>query len=182
MPARPKKKTAIPKKKTAAVKPIPAGFSTVTPYLTVSNASDAIEFYKRAFGAKEVQRNNAPDGKIMNARVKIGDSIVMLSDEFPGAVTKSPSTLGTTTVTLHIYSKNVDKLWEQAIGAGATVLMPIDNQFWGERYGQIKDPFGHQWSMSQQVRMSKEEREEKTKAAMEMFSQQHAEAPPTGVG
>lgn len=89
-----------------------------------------------------------PDGKILNAEIKIGDSIVMLSDEFPGSDAKSPASLGSSTVTLHIYTKDVDKLWQKAVSAGARITMPLDNQFWGERYGQLADPFGHQWSLS----------------------------------
>ncbi len=182
MAPKPKKKSAA-RKKTTGVKPIPAGFSTVTPYLVLNNASDAIEFYKKAFGAKELSVNRTPDGKIMNAEIKIGDSMVLLSDEFPSARTKSPVSLGTSTVTMHIYSKDVDKLWAQALAAGAMVVMPLDKQFWGERYGQIVDPFGHHWSLSQRIKMSPQEMEEKQKAAMAMFGQgEHSESPPIGVG
>ena len=143
MPKKSKRKVAT--KKPKQVKPIPSGFRTVTPYLVLNDASGAIEFYKKAFGAKELTRNLTPDGKILNAQIKIGDSIVMLSDEFPmpGSTIKSPSSLGASTFTMHIYSKNVDKLWEQAVAAGAMVGMPLDNMFWGERYGQLVDPFGH---------------------------------------
>jgi PhnB protein len=169
MPKKAKRKTAA--KKPKPVNPIPRGFGTVTPYLSVDGGSDAVEFYKKAFGAKEVQRYPTPDGKIMNAILKIGDSMIMLSDVFPGAMTKSPKSLGGTAVTVHLYSKNVDKLWAQAVAAGATATMPLDNQFWGERYGQLTDPFGHHWSLSQVIKMSKQEMEEKQKAAMAMFSQ-----------
>jgi PhnB protein len=169
MPKKAKKKVAA--KKSKAVDPTPRGFGSVTPYLTVNGGSDAIEFYKKAFGAKEVMKSPMPDGKIMNAILKIGDSMLMLSDEMAGSMSKSPKSIGGTSVTIHLYSKNVDKLWAQALSAGATVLMPIDNQFWGERYGQLSDPFGHHWSMSQVIKMSKREKEEKQKAAMAMFSQ-----------
>jgi PhnB protein len=169
MPKKAKGKKAA--KKPKPVNPIPPGFHTVTPDLVVSNGSEAIEFYKKAFGAKELNRSPLPDGKIMNAMLKIGDSVVMLSDEFPGGMTRSPKSIGGTAVTIHIYSKNVDKLWAQALSAGATVTMPLDNQFWGDRYGQLSDPFGHHWSMSQRIKMSKQEMEEKQKAAMAMFSQ-----------
>ena len=111
-----------------------------------------------------------PDGKILNAQIKIGDSIVMLSDEFPGSDTKSPSSLGTSTVSLHIYTKDVDKLWQRAVSAGAKITMPLDNQFWGERYGQLADPFGHRWTLSQRIKMSREEMDAKQKAAMAMFA------------
>ena len=111
-----------------------------------------------------------PDGKILHARIKIGDSIVMISDEFPESYAKSPASLGSTTGTLHIYSGNVDKMWKLAVAAGARVIMPLDNQFWGERYGQLTDPFGHQWSLSMQVKMSAQEMETKRIAAMSMFA------------
>jgi len=112
----------------------------------------------------------SPDGKILHARLKIGDSVLIMSDQFPGN-TASPTSTGSSTVTIHFYSKNVDNLWERAVGAGAKIVMPIDNQFWGERYGQLLDPFGHSWSLSMQVRMTRTEREAKRKVAMEMFTQ-----------
>lgn len=153
------------------IRPVPSGFHTITPYLVISGASRAIEFYKKAFNAKEISRNALPDGKILNAQIRIGDSIVMLSEEFPGSDAKSPTSLGTSTVTLHIYSKDAEKLWQQAISAGAKITMPMENQFWGERYGQIADPFGHLWSISKQVKMSVKEMETKRIAAMVMFEQ-----------
>jgi PhnB protein len=150
--------------------PIPKGFGTVTPYLKINGAAKAIDFYKDAFGAKKIGVVTLPDGKILHARMKIGDSILMLSDEFQGN-TASPTSIGSNTVTIHVYSKNVDKLWEKAVEAGAKIVMPLDNQFWGERYGQLLDPFGHSWSLSMQVRMTRREREAKRKVAMEMFTQ-----------
>jgi PhnB protein len=177
-----------PRRKTRTVEPIPKGFHSVTPYLVVINGSEAIEFYKKAFGAKEVLRHATPDGKILNAQLKIGDSMVLLSDEFPGADIRSPLSLGTSTVTLHIYTRNVDKLWEQATAAGARIVMPLNNQFWGERYGQLADPFGHHWSISQQVKMSKEEMKALERASMEMMAQaeqpkrREEDQPPVGVG
>jgi PhnB protein len=187
-PTKTKRKSSS-SRKSRSVPPIPKGFHSVTPYLVVNNGSEAIEFYKRAFGARELLRHATPDGKILNAQLKIGDSIVMLSDEFPGADTHSPASLGTSTVTLHIYTKDVNKLWDQAVGAGARVMMPLNNQFWGERYGQLADPFGHRWSLSQQVKMSEEEMQALEKASMEMMltRAEGAEklpesAPPTGVG
>jgi PhnB protein len=178
-----KRKTS---RKSKAVLAIPKGFHTVTPYLVVSSGSEAIEFYKKAFGAKEMLRHSTPDGKVLNAQLKIGDSMLMLSDEFPGSDTKSPLTLGTSTVTLHIYAKDVDKLWEQATSVGAKIIMPLSNQFWGERYGQLVDPFGHRWSLAQVVKMSKEEMQALEKASMEMMHVAE-EAPaettaPAGVG
>lgn len=130
-----------------------------------------MDFYKKAFGARELARETMPDGKILHGRIRIGNSIIMISDEFPGSSTKSPASIGSTTGTLHIYSTNVDKLWEQAVAAGAKIIMPLDNQFWGERYGQLADPFGHQWSLSMQIKMSPQEMETKRQAAMSMFAQ-----------
>ncbi len=158
------------KSKSKPSSPIPRGFGTVTPYLTIAGGAQAIDFYKKAFGAKELSRSSTPDGKILNANIKIGDSIVMLSDEFPGSDAKSPASLGSSTVTLHIYTKDVDRLWQRALSAGAKVRMPLDNQFWGERYGQLADPFGHRWSLSQRIKMSPAEIEAKQRAAMAMFS------------
>ena len=158
------------KPKKAKIEPIPKGFRTVTPYLSINGASAAIDWYKKAFGAKELFRDATPDGKLMHARIRIGDSIVMMSDIMPGP--NAPSEIsGKLPVSLHIYMKNVDKIWHQAVDAGAKVTMPLDNQFWGERYGQLTDPFGHNWSLSEQVKMSKAEKDEKQKQAMAMFSQ-----------
>ncbi len=174
MPARSKRSKSVKKmSKAAKMEPIPPGFSSVTPYLAINGAAQAIEFYKKAFGAKEFERERqaTPDGRLIHGRIKIGDSIVMMSDVFPGSNLKDPMAAGTSTVTLHIYSRNVDKLWEQATGAGAKVTMPLDNQFWGERYGQLEDPFGHHWSVSQRVKMSPKEMKEKQEQAMAMFNQ-----------
>ena len=152
------------------IRPIPPGEHSVSPYLTVNNGSKAIDFYKRAFNAEELFRETIPDGKILHARIKIGDSIVRLSDEFSGSPHRSPASLGATTVTLHIYTENVDGLWQQAIQAGANVVLPLDNQFWGERYGILVDPFGHHWSLSMVIKMSSEEMAAKRKAVISMFS------------
>src|SRR6266849_1185077 len=128
MPAKSKRSKSVKKKsKVAKFEPIPPGFSTVTPYLAINGAAQAIEFYKKAFGAKEFERERqtTPEGKLMHGRIKIGDSIVMMSDAFPGMGSlKDPISAGASTVTLHIYSKNVDKLWEQATVAGAKVAQP----------------------------------------------------------
>src|SRR5256712_10484425 len=168
MPKKPKQaKKSKPKK--AKVDPVPKGFHTVTPYLAITGAAATIDWYKKAFGAKELARQAVPDGKLMHARIRIGDSIVMLSDTFPGG-TQSPDTLSNSPVTLHIYINNVDKLWQQAVDAGAKITMPLDNTFWGERYGQLTDPYGHHWSVSQQVNMTKKEKDEKQKQAMAMFA------------
>ena len=167
------KKTARRKKKSKPKKfePIPKGFHSVTPYLAINGAAQAIDWYKKAFGAKELVRQEGPEGKLIHARLRIGDSIVMMSDVFPGATHKDPIELGATSITLHIYCKNVDALWKRAVEAGAKVGMQLDDMFWGERYGQLTDPFGHSWSLSMQIPMSRKEMEEKRKAAMNMFEQ-----------
>ncbi len=169
--SRAKPKARAKRKARAGFSPIPAGFRTVTPYLAIDGAARALEFYKNAFGAKELTREATPDGKIVHATIRIGDSLVMMSDIFPGAMTKSPLELGTSPVTLHVYTKDVDGMWNRAVSAGAKVVMPLDNQYWGDRYGQLVDPFGHHWSLSMRVKMSKEEMEAKRKEAMAMFSQ-----------
>jgi PhnB protein len=164
-----KRAKAPARRRQAKVTPIPAGARTVTPYLFISGAARAIEFYERAFGAKEIDRSPMPDGTLIHATIKIGDSVIMLSDAFPRGDSTSPTSAGTTTVNLHIYSKDVDKLWDQAVAAGAEPTMPLEDQFWGERYGKLRDPFGHVWSVSMRVPMSKEEMEQKRQAAMAMF-------------
>jgi PhnB protein len=131
------------------VRAIPEGYHSVTPYLVVNDASAAIDFYKRAFDAKENYRLQGPDGKsILNAELMIGDSMVLLSDEFPHGGCRSPKSIGGSAVTLHIYTEDVDKVFNQAIAAGATIVMPIMDMFWGDRYGQLQDPFGHVWSIA----------------------------------
>ncbi len=131
-----------------AVKPIPQGFHSVTPYLTLDNAARAIDFYKRAFGAQEVMRMEAPGGKIGHAEIKIGDSVIMLADEMPGAGGRSPKSLGGTTAGVFLYVDNVDAVFNQAVSAGATVDAELADMFWGDRYGRLKDPFGHSWSVA----------------------------------
>ena len=149
---------------------IPKGFHSVTPYLAITGATQALEWYKRAFGAKELQREAAPDGKLIHARIRIGDSIVMISDTFPGGH-KDPLQLGGASVTLHLYTKNVDALWKMAVDAGAKVDMQLDDMFWGERYGQLTDPFGHSWSLSMRIPMSRSEMQRQRAEAMKMFEQ-----------
>ncbi len=131
-----------------AVKPIPDGFHSLTPHLVVKGAAKAMDFYKKAFGAEELGRHAMPDGSIMHALMRIGDSMLMLNDEFPQMGAKGPATIGGTPVTLHIYVQDVDKSWQQAVAAGATVTMPLADQFWGDRYGIVNDPFGHHWSIA----------------------------------
>jgi len=135
-----------------SVKPIPDGYHTVTPFLTVRDAARAIEFYKQAFGAVERGVMKGPDGKVMHAELKIGDSIIMLSDEFPEYGALSPQSIGGTPMGLHIYVEGVDAAFERAAKAGAHVEMPVMDQFWGDRYGRLKDPFGHKWSIATPTR------------------------------
>jgi PhnB protein len=136
---------------TNPVKPIPEGFHTITPYLVVKGASQAIEFYKKAFGAQEILRLPMPDGKsLMHASVKIGDSVLFLADECPERGGLGPQGLGGTPVTIHLYVEDVDALFDQAVTAGAKVCMPPENTFWGARYGRLTDPFGHSWSLASQ--------------------------------
>ncbi len=128
--------------------PIPEGFRTVTPSLVVRDAAKAIDFYKKALGAQELVRMPSPDGKIMHAELKIGDSIIFLADEMPQPGSpKSPQTLGGTTGTIQLYVPNVDELFKQAIAAGGKETMPVDDQFWGDRWGSFVDPFGHSWGI-----------------------------------
>ncbi|MFZ1140724.1 MAG: VOC family protein [Candidatus Sulfotelmatobacter sp.] len=131
-----------------SVKPIPEGYHTLTPYLTVRDAARAIEFYKQAFGAQERGVMKAPDGKVMHAELKIGDSIIMLADEFPAYGALSPQTSGGAGMGLHIYVEGVDAAFDRAVKAGAEIEMPVMDQFWGDRYGKLKDPFGHKWSIA----------------------------------
>src|SRR5216683_5039599 len=128
-----------------ATKSIPDGYHSVTPYLIIKGAADAIDFYKRAFGATELMRMAAPDGKIGHAEIKIGDAILMLSDEYPEMNVLSPETIGGSPVVIHLYVENVDVTAGQAIAAGAKVVKPVEDQFYGDRAGKFTDPFGHHW-------------------------------------
>ncbi len=131
-----------------SVKPIPDGYHSVTPFLTVRDAARAIEFYKQAFGAIEKGVMKDADGKVLHAELMIGNSIIMLSDEFPKYGALSPQSIGGTPMGLHIYVDGVDAAFERAVKAGAHVEMPVMDQFWGDRYGKLKDPFGHSWSIA----------------------------------
>lgn len=134
------------------VKPVPEGFHTVTPHLIVRNAGAAIEFYKQAFGAEELFRMPGMDGKsVMHAELRIGDSTIMLCDEFPEMGAKSPEALGGSPVTVHLYVTDADKAFSQAVEAGATATMPLQDMFWGDRYGKVSDPYGHQWSIATHI-------------------------------
>jgi PhnB protein len=154
-----------------AAKPIPEGYHTVAPYLAVDNAAEAIEYYKKAFGAKERVRMEAPGGAIGHAELEIGDSVVMLSDPFPQASTQPPKQLGGTSVSVFMYVEDVDAVVKQAVAAGATVTMEVADQFWGDRFGSFTDPFGHSWSIATHVEdVPPEEMAERAKAAMAAMS------------
>ncbi|MGH9688960.1 MAG: VOC family protein, partial [Candidatus Acidiferrales bacterium] len=133
------------------VNPIPEGFHTATPYLAVQDGAQAIDFYKRAFGAKEVMRMNGPDGKVSHAEIKIGDSIIMLSAASSAGELRTPQSLGASTVSIFLYLDNVDATFKQALSAGAKTIQPLEDMFWGDRYGRLTDPFGHSWSLAQHI-------------------------------
>jgi PhnB protein len=130
------------------VKPIPEGFHTITPYLTCNDTGKAIEFYTRAFDAKEIMRMPMPNGKIGHAEIRVGDSVIMLADEMPGSECRSPQSLGGTTSGIFLYVKDVDTAYQKAVSAGAKATMPPQDMFWGDRFGRLTDPFGHSWSMA----------------------------------
>jgi PhnB protein len=142
---------------TASVKPVPEGFHTATPTLIVRNAAEAIEFYKSVFDAEERMRMPSPDGKIMHAELKIGDSIIFLSDEFPNMGGKSPQTLGGHSGGVYLYVPDVDDVFQRALDAGAKTAMPVSDMVWGDRYGTLIDPFGHSWGVSTHVEDVSEE-------------------------
>ncbi len=149
-----------------AVKPIPEGYHSVTPYLIINGAADAIEFYKKAFGATELFRFPAPDGKIGHAEIKIGDSPIMLADEFAEMGYKGPQTLGGSPVSLMIYLEDVDAVFNRAVEAGASVKEAVQDKFYGDRTGTLTDPFGHVWHVATHKEdVSMEEMEERAKAA-----------------
>lgn len=134
-----------------AVRPIPEGYNTLTPYLAVEDAERAIEFYKDAFGAEETIRMPGPDGSIAHAELQIGDSKVMLSDPFPQSNVRPPAERGGPTGSVFMYVDDADAVFEQAQTAGATVSMPLEDMFWGDRFGSLTDPFGHVWSVATHI-------------------------------
>jgi PhnB protein len=146
------KKTATPRKRAAKKKSkvnyIPSGYHEVTPYLSIRGAARALEFYKQAFGAVEVMRMPGPEGKLGHAEIKIGSSRVMLSDEYPEMQFMGPETRGGTTVHLHVYVRDVDAMTERAVGAGAKLIRPVEDKFYGDRTGSVQDPFGHVWHLA----------------------------------
>ena len=157
-PRKAAKKVARPKAKKQARRPtktqVAATLQSVTPYLVVSSGHHAIEFYQNAFGAVEVYRMPAPDGtRLLHATLNIRGSDVMLSDEFPEhGGSRGPDKVGSTTVTIHLWVPDADKAFAQAIAAGASVIMPLADMFWGDRYGKLRDPFGHEWSIAHHIR------------------------------
>jgi len=133
-----------------ATNPIPKGYHTITPSLTCRDAAKAIDFYKKAFGAQELMRMPSPDGKIGHAEIKIGDSVVFISDEFPGR-TAAPSPTATPSSSLFLYVEDVDTVFNRAVSAGAKSTMPLQDMFWGDRFGNVVDPFGHQWGLATHI-------------------------------
>jgi len=155
------------------VQAVPTGFHTLTPHLTVRDADKALEFYKNALGAEVLGVARMPDGKVMHASLRIGDSMLMLNEEMPEYGGLSPLSLGGSGVTIHIYTDNVDQAFNRAVSAGAQVKMPVMDQFWGDRYGMVADPFGHKWSLATHVQdLSPEEMQRAQDEAM-------AKMPPT---
>jgi uncharacterized glyoxalase superfamily protein PhnB len=156
-------------------KAIPDGFHTITAHLVVSDAAKAIEFYKKALGAQEIDKFMAPDGKaVMHAQLKIGDSMLMLGSEHrPHCL--SPKSRGGTSATLNLYVENADAAFDRAVKAGCTVKMPMSDQFWGDRYGQVEDPFGHQWSFATHKQdLTKDQINANAKAFFAKMAQQQA--------
>ena len=137
---------------TSSVKAVPTGMRTVTPHLICANAGDAIEFYKKAFGAVELSRLPAPDGKLAHGSFRIGDSIIMINEERPDWGVFGPKTLKGSPVVIHLYVDDVDAVFAQAVRAGAKEAMPLTEMFWGDRYGVIVDPFGHKWSIATHIK------------------------------
>jgi PhnB protein len=149
------------------VQAVPAGFHTLTPHLTVRNADKALEFYKNALGAEVLGAARMPDGRIMHAALRVGDSMLMLNEEMPEYGGLSPQSLNGTGVTIHVYTDNVDEAFNRAVSAGAQVKMPLMDQFWGDRYGLVQDPFGHKWSLATHVKdLSPEEMQRAQDEAM----------------
>ena len=153
----------------AAVKAIPKGYNTITPNLVLRDAAKAIDFYRKAFGAEEVMTFPAPGGKVMHAELRIGDSVVMLGDEMPEMGSSSPATYGGSPVSFYVYLDKVDAAWKRAVDAGAKVVRPLSDTFWGDRTGLLEDPFGHRWSLAQHV---KDVTPEEIKKGQEAFYRQ----------
>jgi PhnB protein len=151
-----------------AVKPIPDGYHSVTPYMTIAGTAKAIDFYKQAFGAEEIMRMPAPDGKIGHAEIRIGDSVIMMSDEYPEMGATSPGTLGGSTMSIMIYVEDSDAVFNRAVAAGAKPAQPMEDKFYGDRAGSVLDPFGHLWHISTHKEdVPPDEMERRAKAYME---------------
>jgi PhnB protein len=148
------------------VKPIPDGYPRVTPYLIVDGAGDAIEFYRSVLGASERMRMPGPDDKVAHAEIAIGDSVIMLADEFPEMDARGPRAVGGTPVSLHVYVEDVDGVFDHAVRAGAKALQPVEDMFYGDRSGQFEDPFGHRWNVATHVEDVPPDEMEKRMAAM----------------
>jgi PhnB protein len=150
-----------------AAKPIPEGYTTLSPSLIVDGAAEAIDFYTRAFGATERGRMNGPDGRIAHAELQVGDTVLMVADPYPMQNAKSPKELGGTTVSIFMYVEDVDAVFKQAVDAGATSTMEPDDMFWGDRFGAVMDPFGHAWALATHIEdVPAEEMEERGRTAM----------------
>ena len=151
---------------TEPIEKAPAGMHTVTPHIVVGDAAAAADWYKQILGAEERNRIEVPGGKLMQVELRFGDSAVMLADEFPEAGVLSPLSIGGTATVLHLYTDDVDAIWNRALDAGAEVRQPLHDAFWGERYGQITDPFGHRWGLAQHQREVPLDELEEAAAAM----------------
>lgn len=148
-------------------RPVPDGFHTITPHLVVADARAAMTFYREAFGAEETFCNQIPDGPVLNAQMRIGDSLFMLNDEFPDQGALGPRSGQATPVTIHLYVEDVDALYQRAEQAGATVLMPLADTFWGDRYAMLQDPAGNRWSLASRIEdLSSEQMMERAAQAM----------------
>jgi len=153
------------------VKKIPEGYHSITPALIVKNGDAAIEFYKKGFGAEERSRMKSPDGRVAHAELKLGDSVFMLSDEYPEMKCQSPNSIGGSQVSMYVYVEDVDSIFDKAVTAGAKVLDPVKDQFWGDRHGRLEDPFGHLWSIATHKKdLSEEEMKSAAEAAFSQMS------------
>jgi PhnB protein len=151
-----------------SVQPIPEDYPRVTPYLIIDGASDAIDFYTKVLGAQERMRMPGPDGKLGHAELQLGNSVIMLADEFPDMGAVGPKSVGGTPVTLHVYVEDVDSVFDNAVASGAKEIRAVENQFYGDRSGQFEDPFGHQWNVASHVEdVPPEEMEKRAAEAMQ---------------
>lgn len=163
------RKSAAPKKK--VVKPIPDGYHAITPYLSIRGAAQAIEYYKKAFGARERLRMSAPDGKIGHAELVLGDSVIMLADEYPDMGFLGPQSRGGSSVNMYFYVKDVDAVVEKAVVAGGKLMRPVKDQFYGDRSGTVEDPYGHVWNIStHKEELSKAELRRRAEEAMKQMA------------